>query len=289
MFQTGMAVLLSAVLARGVEPSAPADVVDRILALRDSLTVWAEHPPSLAAEIPESFDLSTAFPGATLLDQPENGEVAIILPRFHDIVSGTLLLQTDSSGLHWSLTPEERASLLPEESPDSGEVHPEEASTALLDVLAQRLIGLRTLGLPPVFQPPPPATDALVEVTLRGRDLDQLAFSFAAWWRSLAAITQGMTVYAGILDRGIKRDEADITWFLFLTTPGARGHHFLRWRERFRWSGAGWISLDNRVRFLPYVRTDNLHDLFAAPDTARHFNSQVPIYIRGNNHGEESE
>jgi hypothetical protein len=132
-----------------------------------------------------------------------------------------------------------------------------------------------------------------VTVTLQGRDIERFRYTGDAWEAVLRALTDGMTVYADVIDvqqvhhggdaspdtaAGVKAPNGlEITYALLITSPGARGHHFLRRRDLLEPKTN--TILTNEIRFTPYIRTDNLKDLFATPPD-REETLGLPVKVR---------
>ncbi|MDP8238533.1 MAG: hypothetical protein P9X24_05550 [Candidatus Hatepunaea meridiana] len=130
-----------------------------------------------------------------------------------------------------------------------------------------RLISLRTVGLPASLQTESVDLSDSVTVKLRGRDTRRFDFTSGAWHNILSYMASGMQVYAGILS--VDRDISGFTvkYYILLTLPEARRHHFLTVKDQVYTDGDKLDIIKSRVKLLPYIRTDNLKDLFeTAPE-----------------------
>jgi hypothetical protein len=75
-------------------------------------------------------------------------------------------------------------------------------------------------------------------------------------------ISNGKLIYSGVIEPIVQPDHATVNFYLLLTVPGSRGHHFLEWEESVFNLNGTWKSESIIVVFTPYVRTDNLKSLF---------------------------
>ena len=139
--------------------------------------------------------------------------------------------------------------------------------SVLVDGIRQRLITLRTVGLPRGWRYSHPEDGGiLVMVTVRGRDNQHIEFTLNLWLQSLGRIASGRQVYAGLLDSRYAVGDVELEYYILITYPGGEGHHFLEWTERTEMEESGWRTTRIEVLFIPYVRTDNLSELFAKPE-----------------------
>ncbi|MBD3166357.1 hypothetical protein GF324_07155 [bacterium] len=257
---------LSTVVAQDPEP----DTFDLIYALRDSLRTWEARPPVSVEGSSDTLEWTDLFPDAEIRDGAETGVFHVVLPPFMDVLPTTLIgRETEEGGVQWS-------SLV--HVTGDGIVSGERVLSSVTDSLLaghieRRLTRLRTLGLP---KPLRPSTDTAavdsIKVTLQGRDTERFRYANQSWKTVLRALAQGMTVYADVIkvedvqppDTGAPLD-LEITYALLLTRDSARGHHFLRLTDTVHIEGDRIRILSSNVRFIPYIRTDNLEDLFAVP------------------------
>ena len=250
------------------------DIYDRISTLIDSLRVWSERPVSIedtAFTGKDTFDFSELFPGSVIEPLDTTGTIRISLPRYMDLLTSSLLLisqdspQSGSRSLWRVPVKGEDDHLLIDDVAircDSLIVN----DSTLLRRIGAHLAHLRTIGLPNHLQAPYFTSDTTeVTVTIRGRDIIDIRFSKDAWLWSIRQLAGGWQVYAGLLSADSNVNVTNLRYYILITYPEATGHHFLEWLERLNKAGDVWHTEAIEVIFTPYIRTDNLNNLFAQP------------------------
>jgi len=251
------------------------DIYDRISTLVDSLKVWSVR------SVPEKDDdnftsedmlnLTQLFPFCEIETVDTMSTIRITLPKYMNLLTTSLLLLPQDSA-QVAIRPLWRVPVSGENDYllidsvavpcDSHVVN----DTTLLQRISTHLAFLRTISLPPHLQAPYVISDTTeVKVTIRGRDIIDIPFTLDAWLWSLRQLAEGCLVYAGLLTVGSKVDTTNIRHYILITYPEATGHHFLEWQERLVKSGEIWQTETIKVIFSPYIRTDNLKNLFAQP------------------------
>ncbi len=138
--------------------------------------------------------------------------------------------------------------------------------TSLIEYLSKRLVFLRTIGLPDHLRFSEITSESAgVTVTIRGRDMVDIPFTVDRWLWSLRQLAEGWQVYAGLLSVEGDVNITNLRYYILITYPEATGHHFLEWRERLVKTDEIWQTDAIKIIFTPYIRTDNLKDLFAQP------------------------
>ncbi len=268
-------------IAWALEPGGEApDIYDRINRLVDSLMVWAEDTSDSeiglqgqSVEAPDSLDLALFFPGGIVVLEDSLNAYQIALPRYMDMLETRLSLvldlslNPDSPIGHWTAPVIRSGEML---SIDDRPVVCDPLivrDSVLVDEIRQRLTILRTLGLPCGWRNSHLEEDGItVMVTVRGRDSQHIEFILNSWLQSLGRIASGKQVYAGLLDSHSGAGGVELKYYILITYPGVEGHHFLEWIDHLGMEESGWRTTLIEAVFIPYVRTDNLKNLFAQPE-----------------------
>jgi len=249
--------------------SNPPDIYERITTLADSLKKWAKTP---SAEIVDEesgevdIEIEKYFPRCKSETNTQSGVVDIELPRFMGVLT-TGLSYNFKSPPHWSVQVNLIGNDLTVDSlpiPITGEIS---LDPALIDLISNRLIHLRTISLPQKLRPASFLSDTQpVNVLLRGRDIVDISFAAKKLNFALHRLSADLQVYAGLLDLKADLNRIEINYYILITYPGFPGHHFLEWREEVNKTADSWETVNIDVILTPYIRTDNLQNLFAHPD-----------------------
>ncbi len=267
------------------------DAYERINRLVDSLRFWAADTSAAGAgfqdqsvEAPDSVDLADLFPDGVIVREDSLNAYQITLPRYMDMLETGLSLVINSSRSPDS--PTGRWTSPVARSGDGLSIDGRLVAcdplivrdSILVDGIRLRLTTLRTLGLPREWRNSHSEEDGIpVMVTVRGRDSRHIEFSLKLWLQSLGRIASGRQVYAGLLDSRFGAGEVELKYYILITYPGAQGHHFLEWTERVEMSETGWATAGIDIVFIPYVRTDNLKNLFAQPERSGNEPLELPV------------
>ena len=253
------------------------DIYDAINVLVDSLRAWSEDHTDVALDDRQtalsldSLSLTELFPECKINVDDSTGLTTISLPRYLDLLMTSL--QLDKSSIETSDNrPEWTAPVIYDGEnifvdsipiPLSGQFTPD---SIIMNHIRERITLLRTIGLPAHLRFQYPNQDSSqVIVTVRGREMIDITFTLSSWLVSLSKIAAGMQVYSGLLNVTIDSSGAAINYYMLITYPGIEGHHFLEWREKLTKTDNRWRKKEVNVMFSPYIRTDNLKDLFAKP------------------------
>jgi len=270
--------LISLVCINPLHSEDSLDIFDRIDTMAESLQVWIVNPPPQWNADTDSINFTDLFPHARIEpviarneEMKQSSVIRITLPRYMNLLTTELELVTvhgdslhdDSSFFKVPLTIEYNKLVL-----DDYEVLCSEniiIDSTLLVILSDRLIELRTIGLPVFLRTKAVMSNDSIMVKLRGKVTRQYTFARGFWSRVLAYLARGMQVYAGLL--GIKADSLYLSadYYILLTMPEANGHHFLTIEDNIQQVENGWEIVRTIVKFIPYIRTDNLGELFAVP------------------------
>jgi|GEM_PF-3527931 len=267
------------------QPGGSLDIYDAINILVDSLRLWSVQTNIPSADLTtnlgqDSLGVTEFFPDCHLILTDSSDATTIILPPYMGLL--TTILQADNRWWNsskppaWNIPLEwDGEHLLVDSIPISltGQSTPD---SLLVDQIRRRIALLRTIGLPEQLQSRHPADDSLqVMVTVRGRDIIDIPFE-STWLSTLSRIAEATQVYAGILNAKVDSSQSSVNYYLLLNYPGIKGHHFLEWRDVMVKEGSNWQSKGVTVMFSPFIRTDNLKNLFSQPRPT----GRDPIEIR---------
>ncbi|MBZ0263183.1 hypothetical protein K8I28_00825 [bacterium] len=259
----------------------PPDTYERIAVLVDSLRSWSievlDDQPQLDSADDMSLDstiLAEWFPGSRVTLPDSVNQAIITYPKYLDSFSSTLIFTKQANILTsqthpWSLplTISDHTILLDSVSFPIPETVKWDSS--LTSMLENRLLTFRTIDLPENqrVELEGEVTDTF-EVVIRGRDTVRIPFQISTWLHALRELSRGMQVYAGLLSVSGDIDNVKLSYYLLITYPDAPGHHFIEWKETLTNRDEKWLTSEVNVIFTPYIRTDNLKNLFATPDTS---------------------
>lgn len=120
-----------------------------------------------------------------------------------------------------------------------------------------------TLGLPTAFQPNEFNTNSGVLMYFHAQRLDSLKFNtFMAWIKKMSVLSWGKLIYAGPVSIKKYSDGFTIRFYISMTTPEARGHHFFIIDENYSNGKNGYGLSQTTAHLFPYVRVDNLLSLY---------------------------
>ncbi|NQU05598.1 MAG: hypothetical protein HQ568_05855 [Calditrichaeota bacterium] len=252
-------VLISAQVSAQQEP----DIYDRIDAIAESLRVWSVNPPTTVTD-EETLSLEELFIGAEIMHDDSTNSSRITMPVYMGILT-TELIQYHSSAdslTVWTIPLEAETDHIiidGKRYPCPSEVL---VDSLAIDYITNRVTSLRTMGLPTVLQPISIDLPDSVTVKLRGRDSRWFDFTSGVWHNTLSYLASGMQTYAGLMS--VEKDTSGLIakYYILLTMPEARGHHFLTITDQVDMKDNKVVIMESRVKLLPYIRTDNLKELF---------------------------
>jgi hypothetical protein len=278
---TGRRRFLAAIALAGLAGGAMAraDIVDELNAMADSIDVWLDSQPAAWIAPADTLDLSGLFPGATLRRDAETDRLEVRLPRYLDLIDTGLDLDLSAGvadtaiAASWRLPLECRGDTLRLDgrpTPCGGCAD----APALVETIGRRLTWLRTLGLPRNLAAPAPTNvDTSGSLELRMHPTRRWESAPAAVGEVLAHLARGRQIYAGLLSCDATESGLLVRTFALLTHPEMEGHHFLVYNDRTRPDGETAVE----VLLIPFIRTDNLDDLFARPPAAEDPSFEVRI------------
>ncbi|MBS1262477.1 MAG: hypothetical protein MAG453_01828 [Calditrichaeota bacterium] len=296
------AVVLLAAVA-GAQPDT-LDTYERLFALRDSLRVWALHPPPDTVTVTEPVRFAEYFPGAELVPESDSS-FAVVFPEYMDLRWGGL------RGVYGPPAADDPAA--------GAAIRWAPGESGLSGATSARLAWLRTLPLPPPLRAPFDHAPDSVRFVLHGREIDRVTMPAGHARAVLAWMARGRQLLAAVIADQVGTDslggprneggpglqprvsdqprisqpsagktdslvhsqslasapDSSLVYrelFALITMRGASGHHALRWRE----ARAG-RSGDVTVHMWPFIPTGNIADLFAEPDTARAGFDPIPV------------
>jgi len=255
------------------ESTEPKDIFDSISDLTDSLRVWSQDTTifQIGSEDNivnlDSLELTDLFPDCIVQIDNSSSFVKIALPVYQNLLTTELIYRTTTDhALNWSAPVKwDGQNILVDNIPIplNGSQPPD---SFLMNHISKRIIKLRTLGLPSHLRLEDVYEDPIeINVTIRGPEVEDIPFTLSSWYNTLYKISAGMQVYSGLLKVTIDSINTDLKFYTLITNPGTEGHHFLEWRETYSNSTEQLEPKDFSVMFSPYIRTDNLINLFAKP------------------------
>jgi len=270
------------------DPRETPNMYERIETLSDSLKSWSQVVPvENASTLGEDFRIDSTvladwFPGSIVRINDSLKTALISYPKYMDLFTTHLQfdyndITIDSNTVRWSAPLQiiDQAIVL-----DSTAIPTPEnvvCNSQLEGILQNRITALRIIGLPEGIRADWNArcTNEF-NVTVRGRDIIEIPFYQGNLIYALHQIAFGMQVYSGLLSITGSNDTLNMNFYILITFPDANGHHFIEVTEQVIKSEEGWKTSGMEVIFTPYIRTDNLKNLFATPDSKQ----QDPIQLR---------
>lgn len=278
--------LACSLFARASGQEQVTDIQDSISVLTDSLKLWANTTQMSQQDPPDSLDWAALFPGAEILLDASAADMAfrIELPRYLDRLSTSLIYHKSPANAAtgaWELplSVSDSAIWLDEEPAayDRRALNAPGRSKLLRDLLLE----LRTAGLPASLRHTATHTEARqVLLRVHGRQIAEIPADPCCWMGAICRMAQAGQVYAGIIDCRSNSSAWQLRLYALITSPNARGHHFLEFHWRFPSTPDRTVSDSLTVDVIPYVRTDNLKSLFG--DARSQVESPIPVFIGRN-------
>ena len=135
---------------------------------------------------------------------------------------------------------------------------------SIFSIIKKRFDYYRTISLPPSYQSKPLSDiDVPVDLTVYGRDNVNLKYrNTEKWFRIIKKLAGKKRLYSGLISVGKKDTILSVKYYINLTTELARGHHFFIINENLLRNNGGYRTKDYKISFYPYVRSDNVLDIF---------------------------
>lgn len=276
MKKTTFFIALLLILCFTVQASAKKDIYDKIEHLQDSLTVWSRHAPALPAN-EDSLDFSEKFPTSEQKFDFNGGYLRITLPKYQGMLTTILdYVPLKPAGnkiaFRWQVPVSIRTVVVDGDTldqlfVDNTRISSEKSvkiDSVMQDHVAQRVATFRTLALPPNYQAPN-NVKAPTLVRLRGKHVSEYIFDAKSWHSVLVNFAQSLDVYAGMMSAESKQDSLITHYYILLTANDETEHHFLTCQERGVRKNDSIDIESTIVTFTPFIRIDNLKDLFAKP------------------------
>lgn len=265
------------------------DMYTRINQITDSLQHWREHPPESGDTDTLITDFHAVFDGYkinidTIADH--TFEMVAVLPEYLDELTTSVKYRIKQDTI-----PNKVEYIAEFQMSDSLLIYDDSSGLSLknLDTLNQTVQNLlfqrfhyyRSLSLPAPYRMKSFYPDSVQPILLiHGRNVDTLQYgNFSSWAQTLRYLSHHMLVYAGPLSiRSLDSMRIELQFYIAMTKPNARGHHFMVINEIIRDSGINTLVSKYRIDFYPFVRTDNLLSLFK-PSNQTMPNKKTPISI----------
>ena len=249
------------------------DIYDRIETLTDSLSVWSITNPQIINSLEtdkiilDSTGIAQLFPGSIVKFNDSLNLSEISFPKYLDLFSTILQLESDTNVFKWSVPLIITNSVITLDSIQLEYPATVVWDSMLTETVQNRVTFFRTTGLQISLREQLNLNwSEEFNVTVRGRDIIDIPYRMDEWKIALSRITAGMQVYAGLLSIAGEADSIIFNYYLLITVPNARGHHFIEWTERLQKAEASWLTVGIDIILTPYIRTDNLKNLFGTPD-----------------------
>lgn len=259
------------------------DIYDRIETLTDSLSVWSITNPQIINSLEtdkiilDSTGIAQLFPGSIVKFNDSLNLSEISFPKYLDLFSTILQLESDTNVFKWSVPLIITNSVITLDSIQLEYPATVVWDSMLTETVQNRVTFFRTTGLQISLREQLNLNwSEEFNVTVRGRDIIDIPYRMDEWKIALSRITAGMQVYAGLLSIAGEADSIIFNYYLLITVPNARGHHFIEWTERLQKAEASWLTVGIDIILTPYIRTDNLKNLFGTPDKS----NREPFEIR---------
>ena len=259
------------------------DIYDRIETLTDSLSVWSITNPQIINSLEtdkiilDSTGIAQLFPGSIVKFNDSLNLSEISFPKYLELFSTILQLESDTNVFKWSVPLIITNSVITLDSIQLEYPATVVWDSMLTETVQNRVTFFRTTGLQISLREQLNLNwSEEFNVTVRGRDIIDIPYRMDEWKIALSRITAGMQVYAGLLSIAGEADSIIFNYYLLITVPNARGHHFIEWTERLQKAEASWLTVGIDVILTPYIRTDNLKNLFGTPDKS----NREPFEIR---------
>lgn len=259
------------------------DIYDRIETLTDSLSVWSITNPQIINSLEtdkiilDSTGIAQLFPGSIVKFNDSLNLSEISFPKYLELFSTILQLESDTNVFKWSVPLIITNSVITLDSIQLEYPATVVWDSMLTETVQNRVTFFRTTGLQISLREQLNLNwSEEFNVTVRGRDIIDIPYRMDEWKIALSRITAGMQVYAGLLSIAGEADSIIFNYYLLITVPNARGHHFIEWTERLQKAEASWLTVGIDIILTPYIRTDNLKNLFGTPDKS----NREPFEIR---------
>ena len=259
------------------------DIYDRIETLTDSLSVWSITNPQIINSLEtdkiilDSTGIAQLFPGSIVKFNDSLNLSEISFPKYLELFSTILQLESDTNVFKWSVPLIITNSVITLDSIQLEYPATVVWDSMLTETVQNRVTFFRTTGLQISLREQLNLNwSEEFNVTVRGRDIIDIPYRMDEWKIALSRLTAGMQVYAGLLSIAGEADSIIFNYYLLITVPNARGHHFIEWTERLQKAEASWLTVGIDIILTPYIRTDNLKNLFGTPDKS----NREPFEIR---------
>jgi len=108
-----------------------------------------------------------------------------------------------------------------------------------------------------------------IQLKIFGRDRYDLKYKKTwKWIKTLKTLGKNKRLYSGLVSIKYKSDRTYLSKsYISLTTEYARGHHFFIINESLKKTNNRYISQEYNVKLYPYVRVDNVSNIFSQEKT----------------------
>ncbi len=275
-------VLLTLGIWLNVSAQKPDDIYTALDRLHSELVLWAASADSARAATPYWRVKQPFGQHAKMTAETDSGRYYTIEnPLYLDLLTTQLKIFVSDSG--------ERALIpvfLPHVKVFGKQIRFDDSLTViyqgdgdvppvLSEIFEQRLNLYRSLGF--VYPPDNPAAVLEATVYYHAKSVDSLFYeSWDHFLLTLRNLCYGQGVYAGPLSVSESDLSYTIEFYLCIPFPEASTHHFFTIREEF--AKADNFSKSRIVaHFTPYVRLDNIKEMFGKDQGATLPNDRIPL------------
>jgi len=252
-----------------------ADIYEQYDQVAESLQAWSERVIEQESLPLPVMELSEVVPDSLIESLPGQDNIRITLPVYLNVVSSSITLprrgfNNREPSCMWSIPLEvSDGQIVLDGIPVTGAPTWLAKDARFLDYVRCRLATLRTVGFPRAWQVTCGGAEHLpVSVQLEGRHTTNYTFTGNGWVHALGKLSFGHLVYGALTEVESENENLHLHMFLLIKDLGGDRHHFLEWTEQASLQGGQYVVSAIRVRFLAYVRTDNLISLFAGQEAA---------------------
>ena len=254
------------------------DIYDRTGIFLDSLISWTAHNERSGVtknEISEEDLFNTLANYPYNIEEQPNAErqLEIILPEYHNILSTNLIFHIykteneNSFKLSWVKPPdidEQTINRLFEGIDIDSTVR-----KLCNNIIDRRIHIYRTISFPESFRPKTKVSTLNICIILHGRDTDTLRINLSSiYYNLLYRLCKQLWVYAMPYSMSCNSSSLNVGFILLITTKDADESHFVTIEEKYDVNLLSEASPATiLVHIYPYIRTDNLSELYGKVKT----------------------
>ncbi len=246
------------------------DVYDKIDKLVNQLEDWQNHSVDLTALHNDTINSEILHHYILQKDSiaPQKYRLQLSLPIYMGSLTTRINYLIDSSSNENQIKYIDNLSMTDTSFiyDDSIEVEADKIKNAdiLFSKIRNRFRFYRTLNLPEKYRADSIGKIATpIHMTVFGRDNIHKEYkSPSRWFLILQKLALNKSLYSGLVSLSKRDSTIETKFYISLTSKYAHGHHFLIIEEILRIENDSFYSKNYKVSFYPYVRSDNVLDIF---------------------------